>query len=296
MMNIRTPGKAEHVARTVEDRRHAADGAPTPKGNAAYRDFNVRSLQARIADELNGAPTAGERDLILEAARLAVETVQETLNPHSQRAIRPPVAGSYDQRFYQELTTGDARETMEAVCLHEKQGSWRYGWMDNIATWLNVTHYSRGARALRRFLNLTSAALYPQPFCDGLGGAYIPAASTTITVGVPHALKLDSLNVDLERAAEFMTVSEIGKYYRKFCYFSSARAFQRQLPAEQQVMLAELDRIVRDYPGVKNWIAAECRHIDEVSARRPVRAKLSAQFAGKVLGALAAAAAPVEAN
>lgn len=290
MTNTPNPSKAEQVARTVENLRQAADGAPTPKGNAAYRDFNRRGLQARIADEINGAPTPGKKMLILKAARLAVETAQEMLNPHSQRSVRFPAAGSVDPRFCQELTTGEAREALDAVCLHEKSGSWPHRWLGYIAARLNLTHYSRGAGALRRFLDTASSRLYPQPVYDGQGGAYFPAAATTIPVGAPHTLKVGALPVDLGREAEFMTVSEIGKYYRKFCYFSCARAIQRQLPAAQQLMLVELDRIVREHPGVKNWIAAECRHIDEVSAHRPVRAKLSAQFSAKVLGALATVA------
>lgn len=154
MMNTPFPVKTDLIAKVTRKLIDVADGALTGKGYAAFRDYMIHSVKVIIADQLNRQDAVADKHLTLATARQAIRAVQETLNRNSQLSGYMPIDGSYDPDFYRELTTGETREALEMICMHDNEGSLSYRLLERLSCWGLVMHFSRGAKALRRYLVL----------------------------------------------------------------------------------------------------------------------------------------------
>lgn len=292
MTNTPLSIKAALIANVTRKLSDVADGALTTKGYAAFRDHAIHSVKAVVADQLNRQDAVADKHLTLATARQAIRTVQETLNRNSQASRQVLIDGSYDLDFYHELTTGEMREALELICLHDNEGSLSYRLFEKLCYWCDRTHFSSGARKLRRYLRYVAYSFHPESCRDSQGSCHAYLQLEHVHVGKRLTLKKEPFRCDDWQPSDFMSTSEIAHYFRKFCYFAINQRFQRELSPDQKMVLMELVRVARDNPNVKDFIAGEWRNIDELNLSRRVRTRLYEHVVHMVLGRLASVALP----
>lgn len=262
-MNIRISPAATNIARVTNDIEQAAGGAFTPKQLVAYKQFNIRALKALIADRVNSPHEINNKDAILNAVRLALHTVQSGLNRASLCAGAIAHAVQYDEILYRELTLGTARKMLDVICLHPNEASLMFRCTKAVKSFWRATHYAASAEHIRDFIDDVAYSFHPELRQDYLNIFFAIPLHWDIGFGTRVRFKHDALRSLGDESGYPMTAQEAHANYRKFCFYVSARDFRRRLPKQQRLVLADIDRIARQHPGVKNFIARGIRLADD---------------------------------
>lgn len=269
---------AENITQVVRSIQQAAEGVFTRKQLAAYKKFNIAALKTLIADRFNDAPDEYSKDRVLNAVRRALAAVQCTLNRDGRSRRWDDPVREYDVSFYHELMTSSARETLEVICLHPNEDGMIFKGMRTAHGWLGAIHYAAAATSIIAFLDASAYNYHPQLHPDCMSIIFVPPFFRPMQVGRRVQLKPGACSTFAGVPFALMTPQEAERCYRKFCYFISGSDIRCALSATERSVLDEIDRLAREYPSVRDYIACGIRRADQLPASGPEKARRYAQL------------------